>query len=67
MNPTLRKNNSILDPALKGMASSSAFSPYITTVGLYNDDYDLVAVAKMTSPIKKPKNMDSTIVVRFDK
>jgi len=67
MNPTLRINNSIKDEELKGMVSSSHFSPYITTVGLYNDNFDLIATAKMASPLKKPKNMDTTIVVRFDR
>jgi len=67
MNPTLRKNNSIYESELKGMSSASNFHPYITSVGLYNDDLDLIAVAKMASPIKKPKNMDTTIVVRFDR
>ena len=66
MNPTLRSNNSPLETTLKGMASSSQFSPYITTVGLYNDNFDLVAIAKLAAPLKKPKNMDTTIVVRFD-
>ncbi len=67
MNPTLRKNNSVTDARLKGFASSSDFAPYFTTIGLYNDNYELMAVAKTPSPVKKPKNMDTTIVVRFDK
>ena len=67
MNPTLRVNNSYLDEDLKGMVSSSHFSPYITTIGLYNNDFDLIATAKMASPVKKPQNMDTTVVVRFDR
>ncbi len=67
MNPTIRKNNSSLESELKGVASSSYFHPYITTVGLYNNDLDLIAVAKLASPLKKPKNMDTTIVVRIDR
>ncbi len=67
MNPTLRENNTIIDDKIKGMASHSKFSPYITTIGLYDDNFDLLAVAKMGQPIKKPSNMDTTIVVRFDR
>ncbi len=67
MNPTLREDNIISDDRLKGITTHSAFSPYITTVGLYDDNYDLLATAKLGQPLKKPKNMDTTIVVRFDK
>ena len=67
MNPTLRENNIITDDRLKGIVSHSEFSPYITTVGLYDDDFTLLATAKLAQPLKKPKKMDTTIVVRFDK
>lgn len=67
MNPTLRKNNSSLETELKGMASASEFSPYITTVGLYNNNFELMATGKLAQPVKKAKNMDTTIVVRFDR
>jgi hypothetical protein len=66
MNPTLREDNVITDDRLKGMVTHSAFSPYITTVGLYNNNFDLLAVAKLAQALKKPKNMDTTVVVRFD-
>jgi hypothetical protein len=67
MNPTLREDNVITDDRLKGMVSHSDFSPYITTVGLYDDNFDLLATAKLAQPLKKPTKMDTTIVVRFDK
>lgn len=42
-----------------------AFS-YITTVGLYDDNDNLVAVAKMSRPIEKNDERDLTIRVRLD-
>lgn len=40
--------------------------PYITTVGLYDDNFRLVAVGKLSSPIQKPESTPLTAVVTFD-
>ncbi len=45
--------------------SGSAY-PYITTVGLYNDNNELLVVAKLSSPITRTKYSDQTIIVKFD-
>ncbi len=42
------------------------FTPYITTVGLYNTVGDLVAVAKLSKPIKKASNVDMTFDIQID-
>ena len=39
---------------------------YITTVGLYNDDNELLAIGKPAMPIKNEKELALTFVVRFD-
>ena len=39
---------------------------YITTVGLYNDNNELLAVAKMSQPFKKDVNTEALIKVRLD-
>ena len=39
---------------------------YITTVGLYNDRRELLAVAKLSEPIRKDPTNDLTIRVRLD-
>ena len=44
----------------------SDFSPYVTTVGLYNDHNDLLAIGKLGRPIKRDKDEAFSIVVRFD-
>ena len=44
----------------------SEFKPYITTVGLYNEANELIAVAKTNRPIPKSHNVDMTFVVKLD-
>jgi len=40
--------------------------PFITTIGLYDDDCQLVAVAKLPQPIKSESDMPVNFIVRFD-
>ena len=47
-------------------ATSSYFSPYITTVGLYNDNNDLLAVAKLATPLQISPVTDMTIQINID-
>lgn len=42
------------------------FSPYFTTIGLYNDANELIAIAKPGQPIPIPKDTDMTVVVKLD-
>lgn len=46
--------------------TGSEFQPYITTVGLYNDANQLIAVGKMAQPILKSANTEMTITVKID-
>ena len=46
--------------------TGSAFQPYITTVGLYNDANELIAVGKMAQPVPKSANTEMTIIVKID-
>ena len=39
---------------------------YITTVGLYSADNELLAVAKLSEPLKKDPTNEMTIRVRLD-
>jgi hypothetical protein len=39
---------------------------YITTVGLYNENNELLAVAKLSRPFKKDSNTEALIKVRLD-
>jgi hypothetical protein len=46
--------------------TGSAFAPYVTTVGLYNNMQELIAVGKLSQPIQPSRNTDTTILVNFD-
>lgn len=46
--------------------TGSFLTPYITTIGLYDDDMDLVAVAKLPQPIKSEPDFPVNFIVRFD-
>ena len=39
---------------------------YVTTIGLYNEDYELVGLAKLAQPIKKEEKQDILFRVRLD-
>jgi hypothetical protein len=39
---------------------------FITTVGMYNDNNDLVAVAKLSQPIAKDFTKEALIRVKLD-
>lgn len=51
---------------LKDFYTGSEFSPYTTTVGLYNDAQELLAIAKMSAPMPLAANTDMTFLVKFD-
>ena len=51
---------------LIGAATHSDFGTYVTAIGLYDDDNQLVAVGKTAKPIKNDKDLALTFVVRFD-
>ena len=48
-------------------ATGSFFSPYITTVGLYNDNFELLAVGKLAKPIQTSRTTDMTILINIDR
>jgi hypothetical protein len=67
-NPSLQ----VYDPnqnqyVFSSFATSSDFSPFVTSVGLYDDYHRLVAIGKLSAPIQLPNNTDTTIIVRFDR
>jgi len=46
--------------------SGSAFAPYITTIGLYNDAGELLAIGKLAQPVKKRDDVDMNFLIRID-
>jgi len=61
-NPSYVSSSKIV---VKNQASDNPVS-YITTVGLYNDANELLAVAKLSEPLKKDPSTECTIRVRLD-
>jgi len=51
---------------LKNNVTGSAFQPYITSVGLYNDANELIAIGKLSQPLQKPADTELTIQVKLD-
>ena len=46
--------------------TGSYLAPYITTIGLFDDNNDMVAVAKLPQPIKSLPDYPVNFIVRFD-
>ena len=63
---TARINFDLRNDNLQAYTTHSEFNPYVTSIGLYNDQHELLAVAKLSRPIKKPKEYDISFTIRFD-
>tara|TARA_R110002110_G_scaffold126866_1_gene305517 strand:- start:2352 stop:3473 length:1122 start_codon:yes stop_codon:yes gene_type:complete len=61
-NPTYTSNSKI---RVKSQATDDPLA-YITTVGLYNDNNELMATAKLSEPLKKSPATEFTIRTRLD-
>jgi hypothetical protein len=60
------EKNSLPGDHRKSMFISGTVSPYISTIGLYNDAAQLVAVSKLAQPIQKRDDVDMNFIVRWD-
>lgn len=58
--------SNISDGVIKSNLRVGGFQPYITTVGLYNDANQLIAVGKLSRPVPKSANTEMTIIVKID-
>ena len=77
LNPSLLSGSTFVNPLLitgsvntlgqvYDFVTGSFFSPYITTIGLYNDDNELLAVAKLSQPLPTSRTTDMSILVNLD-
>lgn len=64
-NPTL-VTGSYESGSLRNFATTSTFHPYATTIGLYNDDNELLMVAKLGKPIVLSSDTDMTFIIHWD-
>jgi hypothetical protein len=67
-NPTYIDSNSRIRVKDTGRNNDANNPPtsYVTTVGLYSFDNELLAVAKLSEPLKKTNSSDLTLRVRLD-
>ena len=47
-------------------ATGSNFKPYITTIGLYDDNANLLVVGKLAQPVRASSETNTTFVIRYD-
>jgi len=52
---------------LLDFATGSYFEPYVTTVGLYDNNYQLLAVGKLAKPLQTSATTDTTILINIDR
>ena len=50
----------------QNFSTGSEFGTYITNIGLYNDENELLAISKLSNPIKNDKDLPISFLVRFD-
>ena len=62
-NPTFLNGSKI---RVKGVDPTAPTKTYITTVGLYSADNELLAVAKLSEPLRKDPTNELTLRVRLD-
>jgi hypothetical protein len=67
---TFSLNPSLISGSTEGTVYSfvtcSYFSPYVTTVGLYDEAQNLLAVGKLSQPLPTSATTDTTILVNID-
>ena len=51
---------------VKGFFTASYFDPYITTVGLYDNNQNLLAIGKLAQPLPTSATTDITVLVNID-
>lgn len=54
------------DDTYYDFVTGSNFTPYVTTVGLYNEQNELLVVGKLSFPLPISNQIDTTIIVNFD-
>ena len=54
------------DEYISSDPTGSYLAPYITTIGLYDDDLNMIAVAKLPQPIKSLPDFPVNFIIRFD-
>ena len=65
-NLSARKVKSSNEHDIANFATGSNFNTFVTTIGLYNENNELLVVGKLAQPVKMSKQTDTTFVLRWD-
>jgi len=52
--------------SLGGLFDSGTLTPYVTSIGLYDKNFQLLAIGKLANPVPRTKNVDQTFIIKFD-
>lgn len=63
-NPSLETDVGGVTPL--DMLVSGTLKPYVTTIGLYNDNHELLVVAKLSTPVQRTSDLAQTFILKFD-
>lgn len=64
-NPSLLSNST--SGQVYDFVTGSYFNPYVTTVGLYNENQELLAVGKLSKPLPTNNTTDLTVLINIDR
>jgi len=78
LNPSVISGSNLTNPLLSSCSlnmsgqvydfiTGSVFAPYVTTVGLYNENQELLAVAKLSQPLPTSRTTDTSILINLDR
>lgn len=70
LSASIKGQNKILtsgDAKYSNFVTSSDFSPYVTTIGLYDEEQNLLAVGKLGQPLPTSQTTDTTILINIDR
>jgi hypothetical protein len=65
LNPSLISGST--DGTVYGYVTGSYFSPFVTTIGLYDEFQNLLAVGKLAQPLPTTATTDTTILINLDR
>ncbi len=65
LNPSSLSN--ISDGSVHNFITSSYFNPYVTTIGLYDENQNLLAIGKLAQPLPLSPTTDTNIIINIDR
>lgn len=60
-------SNTINDGTLQNFSTGSFFTPYTTTIGLYDEQHQLLIVGKLAQPLPISRITDTNILINIDR